>query len=492
MTFSTRTLDAYDFIDALSGLLLFASIIFAPWALGATEPWAIWTLNALCYALGALLLAKTLIRAAVDYRFPRWDGFGLDQDGAPKGGDYLLCRKGLLFLTVLLLAYCLTHALNARSIFDMDTLSFGNERPYIKWLPASFDAPHSWEAFWKYLGLALAFWALHDWLMGKSSADLRGTPASRESTLLPFRLQCLLWVLSVNGALLAIEGIAQRGLQSNKLLFFVQSLTHFTSNSQFGPFNYRSNACQYFNMIWPATLGFWWSLHRNRRDSNPPLSVRMRHILPTAAALMAICPLISSSRLGAFTTVAAAVIVATILVSGLHSPKSKAIAIGSSILVLGLGLVLGWGNLVPRLSGNELEAGFMGRNLIYEVGRKMADNYPLYGTGPGTYGCLSLFYVGDPNEFWYQQLHNDWLETLITFGWVGMLLIAAAFLLLLGRWYAPGPLGGGRRLPALLCVSLATCLLQARWDFPFQILSIIHLFMILCGVFFVLSSQRIR
>jgi len=159
-------------------------------------------------------------------------------------------------------------------------------------------------------------------------------------------------------------------------------------------------------------------------------------------------------------------------------------------LTVSLGWYFGWAALEPRME--QIGEGFQNREEMYDAARPMAGDYPLFGTGPGTFATVFQLYRFSNDTYWPEQLHNDWLETLITFGWVGMLLIAAAFLLLLGRWYAPGPLGGGRRLPALLCVSLATCLLHARWDFPFQILSIIHLFMILCGVFFVLSSQRIR
>jgi O-antigen ligase len=491
MTFSPKTLNFYDFLDALTGLLISAAIIFAPWALGTTQEWSIWTLNILCYAMGALLLGKLLIRWSVSYRFPRWDQYGFDEDGASKGRRCWKNRNLFLFFTLLLVAYCLTSAWNARSIYDTGARSFVQFH-FISWLPASYDATQSWDSFAQYLALALAFWALHDWLMGKSPADLKTHSEHPDSTLLPRRLTCLLWVLSVNGALLAIEGIAQRVTLSNKLLFFVDSYTHFTSNSQFGPFNYRSNACQYFNLLWPVVLGFWWTLYRNRRDPNPTLSVRLRHLLPVCVCLMAFCPLISTSRLGAFTAIVAILIAATLVFTGVHSVKSKSVIAMTVLFVLGFGFLIGSESLLARLSNWQIESGFLGRNNLYQIGQKMADSHPVYGTGPGTYGYLSLFYIIDPDEEWMKQLHNDWLETLITFGWVGCALIGAAFLVLLYRWWLPGPIGGGRRLPAFIWLALATCLFQARWDFPFQIYSIFFTFMIVCGILFTLSRRKIH
>ena len=38
------------------------------------------------------------------------------------------------------------------------------------------------------------------------------------------------------------------------------TLPHIT---QFGPYAYRANASQYFNLLWPVCLGFWWTLNRS-------------------------------------------------------------------------------------------------------------------------------------------------------------------------------------------------------------------------------------
>ena len=156
-------------------------------------------------------------------------------------------------------------------------------------------------------------------------------------------------------------------------------------------------------------------------------------------------------------------------------------------VAMALGFQMGWKALKPRM----LEAieGMTLRETMYEVAWPIAADYPLYGTGPGTFEPLVQFYRPTLNTYWPAQLHNDWLETLITFGWVGSVLIGMAFLLVLGRWFAPGGIHGGRRFVILVWMALAGCLIHARFDFPFQIYSILFLFLVLCAILFNLSRN---
>jgi hypothetical protein len=120
----------------------------------------------------------------------------------------------------------------------------------------------------------------------------------------------------------------------------------------------------------------------------------------------------------------------------------------------------------------------------------MANDYPWFGIGPGTFESVFQLYRISPDTYWPAQLHNDWLETRITFGIVGSLLIAAAFsicddALVCSRMPA--------RRPAIhddLWLALAGCLAHARFDFPFQIYSILFLFLVLCAIAFSWRENR--
>ena len=56
--------------------------------------------------------------------------------------------------------------------------------------------------------------------------------------------------------------------------------------------------------------------------------------------------------------------------------------------------------------------------------KPMAADYPLFGTGPGTFGTVFQLYLISSATYWPEQLHNDWLETRITFGWLGIGAVA--------------------------------------------------------------------
>ena len=87
---------------------------------------------------------------------------------------------------------------------------------------------------------------------------------------------------------------------------------------------------------------------------------------------------------------------------------------------------------------------------------------------------------------------SDWLETRITFGWVGSALLLTALVLALGRWFLRGGLAGEKTFVALTWCALGGCLLHSRFDFPFQIPSIVALFLLLCAILSCLSRQRPR
>ena len=186
----------------------------------------------------------------------------------------------------------------------------------IPWLPHSLDSGRTWLAFWSYLGLACSFWAIRDWLLGKSEAEERAERrrpepgGDRSGPFLPARLRRLLWVLTVNGGLLGVEGIAQRLEGSGKLLFLVKPRVNPGAVTQFGPYAYRANASQYFNLLWPVCLGFWWILNQSLSSTR-----KWHHLILVCCAIMAACPMISTSRGGALITAGIIVLAAFFLLA---------------------------------------------------------------------------------------------------------------------------------------------------------------------------------
>jgi hypothetical protein len=548
-----RTPRAYKLCDGVTEAVIHFMVVFTPWAFGTTQQWSIWTMNVSAYLLGGLLLAKWLIRWKTGYVPARWgrndealgetrpaegmeDGGWKMEDGGedaeagnkakdpkkekgqkseirdqrPGSKGLMIARMmtGLLtILTVFILLYCLTSALNARATFDTGTNSF-EYHDYISWLPHTYDKDSTWQAFWSYLGLALFFWATRDWILGKTSRERRGSSESREeseyppsirhssssSFSIPARLRRLLWVLCVNGGLVALEGILQRLDGTGKLLWLIEPRFNKTAEAQFGPYAYRSNAAAYINLVWPICLGFWLAL-RKASARRGPVSRRVgggsHALLLPCAVVMAASPIFSTSRGGAI--VAVGQILAGTVILFLATKREGTLlrsgALSVFIFTLGLTAYLGWQQLQERLE-NVFTDNLSNRTEIYENAQQIAADFPLLGTGAGSFGTIYFLYKNAP-QTWEAYLHDDWLETRITFGWLGL----SAILIMLGitviRWFNPTGIHMPWEFVSFLWLGVGGCLVHAKFDFPFQIYSITFLFLLYCSILFCIS-RRVR
>lgn len=357
---------------------------------------------------------------------------------------------------------------------------------HIRWLPASLDRNSSWQTFFNLLALSCSFWAVFDWVRTRHNS-FPPSFSNRSCSTAPLcpRLRTLLWVLTISGGLLGLEGIVQRFGGSNKLLFIAIPEIHKEAHEQFASYAYRANAGQYFNLLWPVSFGFWWTTSRcgeMRRVTS--------HILLGCALIMAACPIISSARGAALVGLAMLVIATAALLLSLVLSSVSTYARTRSVLLLllffigalGLGLA-NWRHLPIQL--NSLAFGLAERERLYACAERIAADYPLFGVGPGSFEKVFQLYRSSADGYWPTQLHNDWLETRLTWGWVGSGMMAFAISIVLLNFI--GRVRSRRTSPLawFLCLSLFGCLVQARWDFPLQIYSIEFLFVLWCAALFV-------
>jgi O-antigen ligase len=399
----------------------------------------------------------------------------------------------LAITTVLILLYCLVAALNARAIYDPIQGTFSYAPSYIQWLPHSYDRARTYETLWNYLALALSFWAIHDWLREDVHQQFEDESGHRHRRLAspPARLRRLFWILAINGALLAFEGLIQRADGGAKLLWTRETHMNRSAIAQFGPYAYRSNAAQYFNLLWPPLLGFWWWLEQSTSRRSGRVG-RYRVMLPLAL-LIAVCPIVSLSRAAAIVSVVTIAAAGIVLLLVTHGPLRRNAVIIAAVIVLvgGAAMYFNAGELTKRFATASKDL-YEGREKTYEIARLIQKDYPIFGVGPGGFEHVFQLYRSQQEEYWPAQLHNDWLETAVTFGWVGGLLIGVAMSLVLVRWFLPGPLHVPWPFPAMFWISLTGCLIHARVDFPFQIYSIVFMALVLGAVLFSIARPPLR
>lgn len=464
----------HESCDWATGALIYGMVIFTPWAFGTTSPWSIQIMNISGCGLGALLVVKLLIRLG---------GYVPDRWGTPSLYARIVTRC-LVTLSIFIVLWCGISAWNASATYSPTNLQF-EYRQQIRWLPHSLDGLASGSAFWNYAALACAFWALRDWLLTDSKRDLYEGSVRRR--MLPVRLQTLICVVTLNGVFVGLEGILQRLDGGGKLLWVLEPPENRTASSQFGPYPYRSNAAQFFNLIWPVALGLWFILNRQHRAG----SRSTHHLLLSCVMVLAACPLMTNSRAGAIVTIVCLAVSSIFLVWMFWNEswlvRLAPIFCAAAIALLGLNME--WEMLISRMA--TFHDNLDGREQMYDTARKIAADYPWLGTGPGTFDSIFQLYRSSPDEYWPAQLHNDWLETRITFGRIGFTLILLTLFLAGFRFLLPvGGIPVHWGFPVFLWISLGGCLLHARYDFPLQIYSVLFVFVLNCAILSCLSCKR--
>lgn len=489
---SQRTPAAYRVAEGITEGLLYAMVVFSPWAFGTTVDWAILTMNIAGYCMGAILVFKRVVCWRTGYEPATWE----------QGGARWIAWC-LAALTLFLLVWCWLSAWNYRAVFLLEFRRFEYRDNFIPWLPHSYDAASSWSAFRTYLAWACSFWAIRDWLMGKtrherfslgdadageapSEASSREGRSNRGSMRIPDRLRRLLWVLCINGAVLATEGVLQRLTGTSKLLWLVEPRLMHKAVEQFGPFAYRGNAGQYLNLLWPVCLGFWWCL-RSRAKASRRIGERAGSsphvvLLPLAVVMIA-GPLVSASRGALAITL---LLLATMALGFLFGNRMtwgvRFGVLGLLAVALAGGLFVGWKDIAPRVEEFLWTGQTSGREKIYENARAMVQEYGWQGSGPGTFGPLYQLYLTEGDQLWEWYAHNDWLETRITLGLTGSIAVWLGLVLLTPRWLIRSGLPSPSPLAACLLLSMGGVLLHALGDFPFQVYSIVFLFLIFAAL----------
>ena len=161
------------------------------------------------------------------------------------------------------------------------------------------------------------------------------------------------------------------------------------------------------------------------------------------------------------------------------------------LTALGLGWTLAGTFLRARFTNSLVDESLSGRTQIFDIARKIAVDFPVWGSGAETFLTLNGLYRGSDRSRWHGYVHDDWLETQITLGWVGLACVVAFLVMVIVSRIRAGSVPIRNEFSLLLVVGLAGLLGHARVDFPFQIPSIHLLFLMVAAAFTVVGPVRI-
>lgn len=455
--------------------MLCVLIIATPWMFGSTEEWSVRLMNIGSLCAGAIFLVAAICNRLAGAR---------SEDSAR---EWVL-KYLFLLLNLAVLLYCAVALWNARATFSVEDRSFDYSDSYRKSLPTTYDADLTRDALITLMACCLVFWSLRYWLR---QGDRRGGEAEDFSILRNKRFQVIGWVLALNGFAVAIQGILQRLSGSSKLLWFRESWWG-TPLACFGPFSYRGNGAEYLNLLWPVALGFWWIMSRERRrkmgssrmiTDGPELL-----LIPATIAMIAGC-IISLSRGGAVVAAGILMAIATLFLfqKNLSRMARGGVAAFAGVVIAAVWF-LGWEALSKRFQTSGLD--LSGRAEIYRNAKLMAADYPVFGTGPGSFRTVYHLYRQKAEEDWHGFLHDDWLETRVTFGWVGFGLVLAHLIVLAFWFFSSGRSPVFYAFHSCAALGLGGALLHAKYDFPFQTYSITFTFVAIAALLTSISPSR--
>lgn len=241
------------------------------------------------------------------------------------------------------------------------------------------------------------------------------------------RINRIIVIIICVGFFISFLGILQE-LSGTTKIYWIRDASY---ASPFGPYINRNHFAGYIGMVIPLCLGFLLSRITSSTSSRSKswrhlLSKFESHLMGNVTIVFAITIMITAlflslSRGGILSFSITLVIFIGFVV--LHRTKAsfhrgKRLMLSTLIITLGFIVWLGLGPVINRLSD-------LSSPTRYEVAQNtinMAIDYPLFGTGLGTFQYIYPMYKTVQGQLYYDHAHNDYVEHLSDSGIIGFLI----------------------------------------------------------------------
>lgn len=297
----------------------------------------------------------------------------------------------------------------------------------------------------------------------------------------PVWLLRLWWTIALTGGSIALLGLIQKATGA-PMIFWQQ--TERPVPTFFATYYAHGNAGAYLNLVLP--IGIALALRAFVRKTRPLI----RAASLVLCLLLVVAAIANTSRMAQ--TVAALLVVALIiclrdiLLSRGRIVEKKTLVLAAAVIAFAIVAIAGASHLDRSLGRwHELERTVEGdgRWLASRAALRAVGDAGWFGFGPGTFRVVFPYYtngLGPKVDGIWRFLHEDYLQTLMEWGWIGS---AGWALLFFGSiWVAVRtlrrsgggfPLSGRQRLLLTSSVlALGGIALHAFVDFPFQVASL--------------------
>ena len=422
--------------------IFFAALAYAPWAYGATTAASIETTNWILLA-ALVFWGAELITAGRQPELPTF----------------------LLLLVAALMCVGGWMALNAKSIYDSEFSFFVPVRNFAPPLIGSVDYAIS------------GAWVIRGGL-------LLGTMLFVSDLSQSSRWLLRLWyVIGLVGGSIAFLGLLQKATGAQMIFWRPPPPPEFGVTTFFATYFYHGNAGAFLNLVWPLSAGL--AIRSFTSRSQPGLrALWIIVFILTIAAVLA-----NTSRMAQLVALLLLVAIALhfgpALLRKLSGAQRSVALAGAFAIVLALIALAQATHLEQPLNRWQSVSERIPADARWQASRVALSALPgagFFGSGPGTFRVVFPSYnlqSGHPVPGTWRFLHQDYLQTVLEWGWLGSVLWALLFFggIAVGirsynRYAAQDWLPRRRILQPLAIASLAGAGLHAVVDFPFQIESI--------------------
>ncbi len=426
-------------LERLARWLFYAALIFAPWAYGATTPWGIVRLNwVLTASLGFWLIELLMARRV------------------PRLSPVLMISSAV----VLVLGWWMT--VNAGSMRDWQYEMFVPQEQIVAGAAGSTD-----------YALSVAFMVRVTLLLGCVWFVADGIRRPR------FLLE-LWWIIVVSETSISLLGLLQKATGADMIFWARAQGPEPPPTSFFATYFYHANAGAFLNLTWPFAAGL--ALRSMERGSHPLL----RALLISFFVIDLVAVMANTSRMA---QVVAALILLVLFIAfaprifrrAAHVPWQLSVgAVVFLVVVVGaIAFSSQWERALARWQETTAADAPGGRWDAAKVGWTAAKQAGVFGFGPGTFRAVfPRFQDATELDGTWAFLHQDYLQTIIEWGWLGAAVWAVLFFGGMGNGVMELWSNGRRMLPRyritvrLAVIALAGVALHALVDFPLQIASV--------------------
>ena len=189
----------------------------------------------------------------------------------------------------------------------------------------------------------------------------------------------------------------------------------------YGPFMNRNNFAGYINMVIPLALGYFLT--------EKSLNKKVGYIF--CVAMMSLALFLSLSRAGIL------VYILTLLFILLFSRFKDSLRDKTKILYVWIAVIICafvfftdtqivWERLTSLFKKETLVV--LGHGYSWKDILRIGRDFPLFGTGLGTFGSISSMYKTTPQQSVFTYAHNDYLQLLSETGILGFLFLSLFFI----------------------------------------------------------------